>query len=184
MVATPVLIIPGLGGSGPDHWQSRWQARLPEVHRVEQVDWDKPDRGGWIASLDQAIALAKSPPILVAHSLSCALVACWGAAHARPIHAALLVAPADVDSDTHTPPEAHVFRPVPMRRLPFPTIVVASSNDPYVAIARATKMAEAWGAKLVEIGDAGHINTAAGHGEWPEGERLLRRLQAAKPALV
>jgi predicted alpha/beta hydrolase family esterase len=181
-VAAPVLIIPGLGGSGPDHWQSLWQARLPDARRVEQADWDRPDRAGWIARLDAAVAAAKQPPILVAHSLSCALVACWAAAHARPVHSALLVAPADVDSDAHTPPEAHVFRPMPIKRLPFPTIVVASRNDPYVVFGRAITMARTWGAELIDIGNAGHINTGAGYGEWPEGERLLQRLQAGNPA--
>jgi len=172
----PVLIIPGLGGSGPDHWQSRWQVRLADARRVEQADWDKPDRAGWIARLDDAVAQSKAPPILIAHSLSCALVVCWPAAHARPVNAALLVAPADIESDTHTPPEAHVFRPLPMVRLRFPTVVVASRDDPYVAFERATAMARAWGAELVDIGNAGHINTSAGYGEWPEGERILARL--------
>ena len=181
-MAAPVLIIPGLGGSGPDHWQSLWQARLPDARRVEQADWDKPDRAGWIARLDAAVARSMNPPVLVAHSLSCALVACWAAAHKRPIQGALLAAPADVDSDTHTPPEAHVFRPMPMMCLPFPTIVAASRDDPYVAFRRALDMARAWGAELVDIGDAGHINTSAGYGEWPKGEQLLQRLQAGKPA--
>jgi predicted alpha/beta hydrolase family esterase len=175
-VLHPVLIVPGLGGSGPDHWQSRWQARLPNAHRVEQADWDKPDRADWIARLDQAVASAVAPPILIAHSMSCAMVACWAAIHARPVHAALLVAPADIESDTHTPLEVHVFRPLPMQRLPFPAIVVASRDDPYVAFERAGAMARAWGAELVDIGNAGHINTAAGYGEWPDGERLLKRL--------
>ncbi|MEZ5834048.1 MAG: alpha/beta hydrolase [Dongiaceae bacterium] len=178
----PVLIIPGLGGSGPDHWQSLWQARLPDARRVEQADWEKPDRADWIARLDQAVASSKQPPVLVAHSLSCALVACWAATHVRPVRAALLVAPADIESDTHTPAEAHVFRPLPMTCLPFPAIVVASRDDPYVAFERAQEMAKAWGAELVDIGDAGHINTASGYDEWPAGEQLLWRLQAGKPA--
>jgi predicted alpha/beta hydrolase family esterase len=183
-MSAPVLIIPGLGGSGPEHWQSLWQARLPDARRVEQADWDKPDRAGWIARFDAAVAQSKAPPILVAHSLSCALVACWAAVHKRPVHGALLVAPADVDSDTHTPPEAHVFRPMPMQRLPFPTIVAASRDDPYVALQRALDMAKAWGAELVDIGEAGHINTSAGYGEWPEGEQLLRQIAEARSAVT
>jgi predicted alpha/beta hydrolase family esterase len=171
-----VLIIPGLGGSGPEHWQSLWQSRLPDARRVEQADWDKPHRAGWIAQLDGAIAQSKTPPILVAHSLSCALVACWAAAHKRPVRGTLLVAPADVDSDAHTPPEAHVFRPMPMTPLPFPTIVAASRDDPYVAFRRALDMAQAWGAELVDVGEAGHVNTGSGYGEWPKGERLLADL--------
>lgn len=179
-MARPILIVPGLGGSGPEHWQSLWQSRLSNATRVEQADWDRPDRGGWIAALDSEIAAVSAPPVLVAHSLSCALVACWAAAHRRKIHGALLVGPADVDSDKHTPPEAHVFRPMPMVRLPFPTIVVASRDDPYVAFDRAQAFAQAWGAELVDAGAAGHINTSAGYGEWPAGEDLLQRLQQAK----
>lgn len=178
----PILIVAGLGGSGSEHWQSLWQARLPNTTRVEQRDWDKPDRAAWIARLDSAVAQAKVPPILVAHSLSCALVACWAATHRKPVQAALLVAPADIESDTHTPPETHVFRPLPMARLPFRTIVAASRDDPYVAFDRAIEMAKAWGAELVDAGNAGHINPVAGYGEWPAGERLLARLQAGKPA--
>ncbi|MGH6893492.1 MAG: RBBP9/YdeN family alpha/beta hydrolase [Dongiaceae bacterium] len=173
----PVLIVPGLGGSGPDHWQSLWQARLPNASRVEQADWDRPDRAGWIARLDAAVAQAPRPPILVAHSLSCALVACWAASYLRPIHAALLVGPADIESDTRTPPETHTFRPLPLARLPFTTIVVASRDDPYVDFERATAMARAWCAELVDAGNAGHLNTASGYGEWPVGERLLSRLR-------
>lgn len=182
-MAAPVLIIPGLGGSGPEHWQSLWQARLGAT-RVEQEDWDKPDRAGWIARLDDAIAESTAPPVLVAHSLSCALVAHWAALHRRPVKAALLVGPADVESDAHTPPEAHVFRPMPVERLPFTAIVAASRDDPYVAFDRAAVFAKAWGAELFDAGKAGHINTAAGFGEWPAGEVLLARLsrQSAMPA--
>ncbi len=174
----PVLIIPGLGGSGPEHWQSLWEKRLGAT-RVEQADWDKPDRAGWIAALDAAIAAADAPPVLVAHSLSCALVAHWAAAGRRTIHGALLVGPADVDSDSHTPPEAHVFRPMPMVRLPFPSIVAASRDDPYVAFDRAAHFAKAWGAELFDAGKAGHINTPAGYGAWKAGEELLARLRGA-----
>ena len=178
-MAAPILIIPGLGGSGPEHWQSLWQRRLPDATRVEQADWDRPDRAGWIAALDAAIAAAKAPPVLVAHSLSCALVAHWAEAHRRRVHGALLVGPADVDSDAHTPPEAHVFRPMPTAHLPFPSIVAASRDDPYVAFDRAAHFAKAWGAELFDAGKAGHINTSAGYGAWKAGEVLLARLRGA-----
>jgi hypothetical protein len=49
----------------------------------------------------------------------------------------MLVAPPDVESDTHATPEAHVFRPMPMRPHSFPSVVVASSNDPRCNINRA-----------------------------------------------
>ena len=180
-MGAPVLIIPGLGGSGAEHWQSRWQPRL-NATRVEQADWDRPDRADWIARIDRAVAACNQPPILIAHSMSCAVVVRWAAEHKRSVHSALLVAPADIESDTHTPPETHVFRPLPMKPLPFPTIVAVSRNDPYVAFERAVQMAKAWDAELFDAGNAGHINSAAGFGEWPDGERLLQRLQAGKPA--
>ena len=95
------------GAGSPEDAERRFNERLVAAGFA-------PDRADWIARLDQAVASAEAPPILVAHSLSCAMVACWAAAHTRPVRAALLVAPADVESDAHTPPEAHVFRPLPM----------------------------------------------------------------------
>lgn len=174
----PVVIIPGLGNSGPQHWQRLWQARLgPAARAAEQADWDRPDRAAWIQCLDDIVRAQPNAPVLVAHSLSCALVAHWAARHQREIAGALLVAPADTDSDAHTPPEAHAFRPMPMRPLFFPSIVVASRDDPYVDIARAQAFATAWGSEFVDIGAAGHINPASGFGSWPLGEVLLERLR-------
>lgn len=172
----PVLILPGLGGSGPGHWQTLWEKANPSFIRVEQCDWDKPDREDWIATLDRLIAAQSSPPLLVAHSLSCALVAHWAAKHARPLHGAMLVAPADVDSESRTPPEVRGFAPVPLVPIPGRAIVVASSDDPYVDPARAQLFAKAWGARFVEAGACGHINSASGLGEWPVGQKLLAEL--------
>lgn len=176
----PIILIPGLGNSGPQHWQRLWQTELgADARAVEQADWDRPDFADWLRRLDAAIAARPQPPVLVAHSLSCALVAHWAERHRRDIAGALLVAPADVDSDLHTPPETRAFRPMPMARLPFPSIVIASSDDPYVTTSRAAAFARAWGSRLVEIGAAGHINTAAGFGAWPLGRLLLDELRGA-----
>jgi predicted alpha/beta hydrolase family esterase len=170
----PVLILPGLGNSGPEHWQTHWQARNPDFVRVEQRDWDAPDRDQWIATLDRAVAAQSAPPLLIAHSLACALVAHWAEKHGRALHGALLVAPADVDSDIHTPPEVRGFAPMPLAPIPGRTIVVASADDPFVDPARARHFAKAWGARLVEIGACGHINSASNLGDWPAGQALLR----------
>src|SRR4029079_12400957 len=108
-----VLIIPGLGGSGPEHWQTRWQARLPRWARVEQRDWDHPDREMWLQGLRRAIEAAGEPVVAVAHSLGCALVAHaaarWPALAAGAVRGALMVAPADVDTPARTPPETRGF---------------------------------------------------------------------------
>ncbi len=179
-----LLIVPGLGGSGSEHWQTRWESLDPRTARVVQRDWDHPDPHAWLSVLGAALEAAGGPAVLVAHSLGCALVA-----HAarRPfaarIAAALLVAPADVDSAAHTPAETRGFAPMPMTPLPFPATVVASDDDPYVALPRARAFAAAWGAAFVDAGPHGHLNAASGLGDWPAGRRHLEALLARAPSL-
>ncbi|HEX7671895.1 MAG TPA: alpha/beta hydrolase [Polyangiaceae bacterium] len=172
-----VLVAPGFGDSGPDHWQTIWQKRHGYI-RVEQSDWNRPERAAWVECLARAVrAAAPGPVVIVAHSLACAMVAHFaGANPTSPVAGALLVAPADVDSEMHTPDEVRNFAPLPLERLPFPSIVVASRTDPYVRFKRAEEIASMWGARFVDAGRAGHINPDSGFGEWPEGYRLLEEL--------
>ena len=135
--------------------------------------------------LERAVAAAGEPVAIAAHSLGCALVAhAARRAPALPIRAALLVAPADVDSPAHTPPETRGFAPLPRAPLPFPATVIASRNDPYVTLERARAFAADWAAEFVDAGALGHINAASSLGDWPDGrarfEALL--LRAATPA--
>ncbi len=177
-----MLIVPGLGGSGAAHWQTRWESLYPRTVRVAQRDWDHPDREEWRTVLESAIAAAPEPVVLVAHSLGCALVAHLAL---RPIAArivaALLVAPADVDSPARTPAETRSFAPMPMTPLPFPATVVASGDDPYVSLARARDFAAFWKATFVDAGPKGHLNADSGLGDWPEGHRLLEALLTGAP---
>jgi predicted alpha/beta hydrolase family esterase len=169
-----ILIVPGLNGSPPTHWQSHWERAEPGARRVEQDDWHQPALGPWSERLIDAIE--RNPgAVLVAHSLGCALVA--GVAEARPdlaVSGAFLVAPADVDPGTCAHAALEEFAPMPLGRLRFPTTVVASSNDAFMAIERARVVAGAWGARFVDIGACGHINVDAGFGPWPAGLRMLR----------
>jgi uncharacterized protein len=172
----PVLIVSGLGGSGALHWQTHLEKSLPGAVRVEQDDWDRPELDSWVERLAGAVE-ARPGSIVVAHSLACPLVA--HLALRRPdlwIAAALLVAPADVNSARHTPDHIRGFAPIPLVELPFRSIVVASTNDPYIGFERARELAQAWGSGFVDAGDSGHINTAAGFGPWPAGERIVRSL--------
>jgi hypothetical protein len=171
-----VLILPGLFDSGPDHWQTLWELKHPSFRRVRQRDWQTPDRSEWVATLQGAVAESATPALLVAHSLACCLVAHWAAVHDGPIQGALLVAPADVEAPDF-PEGTAGFAPMPLARLPFPSIVVASTNDPYVTTARATEFAAAWGARLELIGAAGHINSESGLGTWPQGLAFLEKLR-------
>lgn len=171
-----ILIVPGLGSSGPEHWQTRWQRRHPEFVRVEQRDWDTPTCSDWVANLDSAV-MRHDPArvVLVAHSLACIAVAFWANEHKRAIKAALLVAPADAEA-ADFPAGATGFTPISLKPLPFQSLVVASTTDPYITEARARQLAQAWGSDFVSVGDAGHINTDTGFGEWEEGLALLKRL--------
>ena len=179
--ATPVrlLVLPGLGGSGPEHWQTRWEACEPACARVHQREWERPDLAEWLRAVDEALAAGDGPVVLVAHSLACALVA-HGARRAAwsSVVGALLVAPADVDSPACTPPETRGFSPLPTEPLPFAATVVSSQDDPFVTLDRARELARRWDADFVDAGAIGHINATSGIGDWAEGRRLLRALVA------
>lgn len=173
-----VLLIPGLYNSGPEHWQTRWEAEHPSFVRVEQRDWETPDRREWVETLQAAISSRPGSVVLVAHSLACCLVAHWAAApspSAGNVQGALLVAPSDVEAASY-PPGTTGFAPMPLARLPFPSIVVASTDDPFITVERAERFAAAWGSRLEIPGALGHINSASGLGSWPWGFARLREL--------
>lgn len=176
MSGATVLVVPGLGGSGPRHWQTLWEARDPDVHRVEQRDPNDPVLGEWLEALEREVARAPLPVVLVAHSLGVALVNHWAGQAGGRVRGALLVAPADVDSKEH-PPEAQRFAPMPLRPLPFTSVVVASENDPFVSLGRARYFADRWGGRFVAVGALGHINADSGLGTWDAGLTLLNELQ-------
>lgn len=174
-----ILTVPGLGGSGPSHWQTLWEQSRPDTRRVELGMWDTPHRNAWVTKLDQAIRGAQAPVVLAAHSLGCLAVAWWaalaGQTFGTPVAGALLVAPADVDRDA-APAELHAFRPTPTSPLPFPSIVVASSDDPWIAADRAADLARRWGSLFIDAGPQGHLNAASGIGWWEDGQALLDRV--------
>lgn len=172
----PVLLLPGWLNSGPEHWQSRWEA-LHGHRRVEQDDWLWPRRGDWMARLDEMLLQTPQPVLLAAHSLGCQLVAAWAAHSALTgrIAGALLVAPPDTERED-MPPNLFNWRPIVRDALPFASLAVVSSDDPYCAPPRAQAMAADWGSDVIEIGACGHINGESGLGDWPEGIALLERL--------
>ncbi|KAF1022678.1 MAG: hypothetical protein GAK30_01051 [Paracidovorax wautersii] len=181
MHARNVLLLPGWHNSGPDHWQSRWQARHGYT-RVEQHDWARPLRGDWMAQLEEAVLAADEPAVLVAHSLGCALVAAW-AAHSRQtqrVKAVLLVAPPDTSRDEVRGPlpswASLVRQPLPFG--PQRSVVVASSDDPYCEPALSRALASDWRASYELWGPLGHINAESGLGDWPDGHAVLARLMA------
>jgi len=174
-----ILTVPGLDNSGPRHWQSIWERELDDCARIELGSWDRPNRNGWVNALNYNIRSAGRPVILVAHSLGCLAVAWWAAMerplHGGPVVGALLVAPPEVDV-APVDPRLLSFAPAPIDPLPFPTIVAASRDDPYVQIGRARRLALFWGAQFADAGAAGHINAESGVGRWEFGLFLLSRI--------
>jgi predicted alpha/beta hydrolase family esterase len=169
-----ILVIPGLGGSGPDHWQSRWEAKIPAVRRVVQADWEKPGLAAWRARIVEEVERAARPVVLVAHSLGV-----LAAVHAAPflakgessgkVKGGFLVAPPSVEAlsgwDTLDP----AFLTLPGQPLPFPALVIASRDDLFASFAESEALARTLGAELIDAGFSGHINSESGHGPWPEG---------------
>ena len=169
-----VLILPGWQGSGPAHWQSRWEA-LHGYVCVEQHDWQQPRRGDWLARLDETVIDSERPVVLVAHSLGCVLVAAWArfSRHGHKVRGALLVAPGDVEQPDLAP-ALPGWAPILRDPLPFPSLLVASQDDPCCRFERAEQLAQAWGSRLVDAGARGHLNADSGLGDWPEGHALLQ----------
>ena len=168
-----ILLLPGWQNSGPQHWQSRWETLYGDL-RVEQHDWMHPLRGDWVMRLDEVVQAPPGDVVVVAHSLGCLLVAAWAAQTrlAHRVRGALLVAPGDPQR-----PELcavlHSWLPMALPRLPFPSLLLGSHNDPYCSLERARSFADALGARWCDWGHAGHINADSGLGNWPEGRALL-----------
>jgi hypothetical protein len=182
-----VLVIPGLHGSGPAHWQTWLQSRLPGAVRVEQDDWEHADLEAWSARiagvLDQAPDL---PHVAVAHSFGClALAHCLGQRRQHPrrddrpagVQGALLVAPAE-------PERFHIADRLPHQGLDVPAMVFASETDPWMTLASARHWAAVWGANILNLGDVGHINTEAGFGPLPRAlyltQAFIHRIESSR----
>ena len=175
-----ILIHPGLGNSGDKHWQTVWEKRFPDFRRVQQKEWDRPVMSDWIKTLDDHVMQYNpSDVVVVGHSLACATIAFWNEQYKRKIKGALLVAPSDTEAPSY-PEGTTGFTPMPSNRLTFPSIVVTSANDPYVSPDRAKIFANRWGAELIDIGNAGHINADSNLMFWEFGLELLSRLDRAK----
>jgi predicted alpha/beta hydrolase family esterase len=164
-----ILIIPGYTNSGPQHWQTRWQGKLSTARRVEQAEWSKPVLEDWVGELARAVNEAEKPVVLVAHSLGVATAVQALPQFRNRVAGGFFVAPPDVANPAIRPKHLMTFGPYPREPLPFPSIVVASRNDPFSSFEAAEDIAGAWGSLFLDAGESGHINAESGHGPWPEG---------------
>lgn len=167
-----ILILPGWTGSGPDHWQTRWERKLPTARRIDQHDWDRPVLNAWVARLAEAVEQATRPPVLVAHSLGVNTIAAAADIINEKVVGAFLVAPVATPDEELRREADPAFFDLPPQALGFPSVLVASATDPSCPLERARELAGIWGSEFADAGDSGHLNTASGHGPWPDG--LLR----------
>ena len=173
------LILPGIGSSGSDHWQTLWEKENPSFLRLEQRDWNYPVCEEWITLLEKGVAGVGPQVVLVAHSLGSLLVAHWAARTEFKVKGALLVAPPDPNGPCF-PKEAKGFSPLPTHPLRFPSIVVSSIDDPFGNAEFGESVALAWGSRFVNAGAVGHINSKSGLGAWREGFALFRQLLSSQ----
>lgn len=181
---TAMVCVPDWQGAAEDHWQSRWLRGYPNSTRVGQRDGQPPSCDQWVQALQQTLDDQDEPVVLVAHGLGCSTVAHWAAQAGilalKRVKGALLVAPPDVQGDAFcTQVPARGFAPESAARLPFPSIVVASADDPFCSQAHAAVLAESWGSEFVPLASVGHIDGGSRLGEWRAGQKLLQRLMLA-----
>lgn len=175
MTTSPTfLTLPGLFNSGDKHWQTHWERRFPNVQRVEQADWDTPKCDDWVEALEKAVARHGDNVVLLAHSLACPFVSRWAERYPRKIAGAFLVAPSDIEAPSY-PKGSSGFTPIPLKKLPFRSLIVVSKGDDFVSLARAGQFADAWGSELTVLEGLGHIGSDADLGMWPQGLALLNR---------
>jgi predicted alpha/beta hydrolase family esterase len=180
-----ILIVPGLRDHVAQHWQTLLEAKLSKTRKVRSVpplETDKLSHAARVAALNKVVSEIDGPIIMVAHSGGCITVAHWAQEHQREIKGVLLAAPPDFESPmpegypSNEALEQNGWLPTPRTKLPFVSIVAASTNDPLGKLDRVSELAEVWGSGLVNVGAVGHLNPASGYGEWPAAEDFIRYL--------
>jgi len=171
------VFVAGYGNSEPLHWQRIWFNETKNAYWVEQKDWDAPNRNIWIDELEKTLLHVKPPILIIAHSIGCHTVVEWTKEYYKNqnIIGALLVAPPDT-SRVDFPKEIKGYENTPLDELPFPSISVLSSNDPYANLEKAEFLAKNWKSQVVHVGDKGHINLASNLSNWEEGKKILKDL--------
>jgi predicted alpha/beta hydrolase family esterase len=166
-----LVTVPGLHGSEGAHWQTWLERQFPRSLRVEQADWDAPDLAQWAQAVRNLLARERGPFVLAAHSFGCLATAhaLQQGVPAVDIAGVLFVAPA-------SPRKFEFAGAFEARRLGVPSILVGSETDPWMPFVDARELARHLGSAFVNLGDAGHINTAAGFGPWPRAKYFVDTL--------
>ncbi|MFE7313361.1 RBBP9/YdeN family alpha/beta hydrolase [Streptomyces sp. NPDC057555] len=182
---TTLVIVPGLRDHVNTHWQTHLARELPRTRTVPPLERDRLSRSAQVSALQRELSDLSGPVVLVAHSAGVLTTVHWAQQYSRRIGGALLVVPPDFDAvlpdgyPSQQELRQHGWLPVPRQRLPFPSTVAASTNDPLASFARVCELARDWGSRLVNVGPVGHLNPATGYGRWPRAVELIRELGLA-----
>lgn len=169
------IIVPGVGGSDYNHWQSWLQRQLMSCSRVQQSDWNKPVLNQWIENFVDEVNQINTSVQIVAHSFGCLTTVAALHHHpelAKKIKKLILVAPANPsrfgengfarDSIHNYADFFHAMK------ITIPTAMIISENDPWLDFSDANSLAQAWKIKPINLGQVGHINIESGFGPFPE----------------
>ncbi|CAL2108474.1 Serine hydrolase family protein [Tenacibaculum sp. 190524A02b] len=173
---TKYYIIPGYGNSDKEHWQTYFESKLENSKRIVQDNWIKPVLEDWVDRIEKTLSNENlSDIILIAHSLGGIALTHWVKKYDKKIKGALIVAPADIENPFEDR-ALESFTPIPKINLPFPSILVCSTNDNWMNLERAKLFASSWGSELIILKDAGHVSSNDGFGSWENGLKILRKL--------
>ncbi|BCX73014.1 alpha/beta hydrolase [Acinetobacter bereziniae] len=169
------IIVPGVGGSDYDHWQSKLQRELMSCSRVQQQDWNLPILKDWVAEFVRTVLNAPQPVQIVAHSFGCLTTVAALAQHPEittKVRKVILVAPANPTrfgeagfARNSIGNYENYFQTL---NIAVPAEMIISENDPWLDFEDAQKLARAWKIKPRNLGQVGHINVASGFGHFPE----------------
>jgi uncharacterized protein len=177
-----VLIVPGLRGDVPDHWQTLLANKYSHYRTVPPIGGDDINLDWRVRAIEAAASGFTEPFVVVAHSAGTIMTVHWAHRTRLAVQGALLAAPPDLEMPmpggypTVAELRSAGWLPVPRTPLPFPSIVAASRNDPLASFERAADLAKAWNSKLLDLGEVGHLNPASGFGDWPQAEALIEEL--------
>ena len=184
-----ILIVPGLYGSELQHWQTWIERKLTNTRRVEQADWDNPIFHLWADNVLKALEQQPCKSWIIAHSFGC-LISIYAAMKCpEKVAGAMLVAMANparfntqgfVGNSAYLSAAGNISSQLPKHALPFPSVVIASTNDPWMSFSQAEQWADSWESRFINVGAAGHINVASGHGAWSQGLAIFNELRATQ----
>ncbi|MFN8416749.1 MAG: alpha/beta hydrolase [Cytophagaceae bacterium] len=174
-MSTHYVIIPGYAGSGETHWQSYFERNLPNSTRIQPESWEQPTCDNWVEAIQKEVSkFPAETVVLISHSLGCIALSFWARKYTTKIKGAMIVAPPDIENPWQDY-GFETFLPIPKDKLPFPSFIIASTNDHWATVERTKEFANNWGCPLTFIGDAGHISAGSGHGDWKEGLEMLHQ---------